>query len=112
MCEVRCHLSSWFERDGGLPDLAPAKKKSSRLLEVTQVFRRREWPWSQLPQNQRLAVVTALEGKKTVMYDVYLEVTYRGGRPLVAYLYPPRKKKEKSDHRLKIEPGMVLDINK
>jgi uncharacterized protein YuzE len=46
------------------------------------------------------------------MTDVYLEVTYRGGRPWVAYLYLARKKKEKSDHCREVEPDMVLDINK
>jgi uncharacterized protein YuzE len=46
------------------------------------------------------------------MSDVYLEVTYRDGRPWVAYLYFPRKKKEKSDHCREVEPDMVLDINK
>ncbi len=46
------------------------------------------------------------------MTDVYLEVTYRDGRPWVAYLYLPRKKKEESDHCLEVEPDMVLDINK
>jgi len=46
------------------------------------------------------------------MTDVYLEVTYRDGRPWVAYLYLPRKKKEKSDHCRKMEPDIVLDINK
>lgn len=43
--------------------------------------------------------------------DVYLEVTYRGGRPWVAYLYLPRKNGEKSDHCRKMEPDIVLDIN-
>ena len=46
------------------------------------------------------------------MTDVYLEVTYRDGRPWVAYLYLPRKKREKSDHCREVEPEMVLDINK
>jgi uncharacterized protein YuzE len=46
------------------------------------------------------------------MTDVYLEVTYRDGRPWVAYLYLPRKKEEKSDHCREVEPDMVLDINK
>ena len=46
------------------------------------------------------------------MTDIYLEVTFRDGRPWVAYLYLPRKKKEKSAHCRKVEPDMVLDINK
>lgn len=46
------------------------------------------------------------------MTDVYLEVTYRDGKPWVAYLYLPRTQKEKSDHCRRVEPDMVLDINK
>jgi len=46
------------------------------------------------------------------MTDVYLEVTYRDGRAWVAYLYLPRKNDEKSDHCRKMEPDMVLDINR
>lgn len=46
------------------------------------------------------------------MTDVYLEVTYQDGRPWAAYLYLPRKKKEKSDYCREVEPDMVLDINK
>jgi uncharacterized protein YuzE len=46
------------------------------------------------------------------MTDVYLEVTYRNGRPWVAYLYLPRKNGEKSDHCRKMDPDIVLDINR
>ena len=46
------------------------------------------------------------------MKDIYLEVTYRHGSPWVAYLYLPRKKREKSDQCREVEPEMVLDINK
>ncbi len=46
------------------------------------------------------------------MKQIYLEVTYRGGRPYVAYLYLPRKPKEKRHKCRRIEPGMILDINK
>jgi len=45
------------------------------------------------------------------MKDVYLEVTYRRGSPWAAYLYLPRKRGEKSDHCVEVEPDMVLDIN-
>ena len=45
------------------------------------------------------------------MKDIYLEVTYRHGNPWVAYLYLPRKKGEKSDRCVQVEPDMVLDIN-
>jgi uncharacterized protein YuzE len=44
--------------------------------------------------------------------SVDLTVTYLGGRPVVAYLYIPRRKREKSDHCREVEPSMVLDIDK
>ena len=46
------------------------------------------------------------------MKQVYLEVTYRGGQPYVAYLYLPRKSNEKRHSCRRVEPGMILDINK
>ncbi len=46
------------------------------------------------------------------MKQIYLEVTYRDGRPYVAYLYLPRKPKEKRHKCRRVEPGMILDINK
>ncbi len=45
------------------------------------------------------------------MKDIYLQVTYRHGSPWIAYLYLPRKKGEKSDRCVEVEPDMVLDIN-
>ena len=44
------------------------------------------------------------------MKQIYLEVTYRRGRPLAAYLYLPREKGDKSVHTAKAEPGMVIDF--
>lgn len=44
------------------------------------------------------------------MKDLYLEVTFRRGRPIAAYLYLPRRTGEKSSRTLKIEPGMVIDF--
>ncbi len=46
------------------------------------------------------------------MKQIYLEVTYRDGRPYVAYLYLPSKPEEKRHRCRRVEPGMVLDINK
>jgi uncharacterized protein YuzE len=46
------------------------------------------------------------------MKQVYLEVTYRDGRPYVAYLYLTSKPDEKRHRCRRVEPGMVLDINK
>ena len=44
------------------------------------------------------------------MKQTYLEVTYRRGRPLAAYLYLPRGKGDKSVRTAKAEPGMVIDF--
>ena len=46
------------------------------------------------------------------MKEPYLQVTYRRGRPYIAYLYLPRKKGEKSYETELVEPGMVLDFNR
>jgi uncharacterized protein YuzE len=46
------------------------------------------------------------------MSQVYLEVTYRDGRPYVAYLYLPSRPNEKRHKCRRVEPGMILDINK
>jgi len=40
----------------------------------------------------------------------YLEVTFRRGRPLAAYLYLPRAAGEKSVRTQRVEPGMVVDF--
>jgi len=46
------------------------------------------------------------------MKQSYLEVTYRRGRPLAAYLYLPREKEDKSVRTAKAEPGMVIDFER
>jgi len=45
------------------------------------------------------------------MKKPYLEVTFRHGRPLAAYLYLPRKAGDKSYRTSKKEPGMVVDFD-
>jgi hypothetical protein len=44
------------------------------------------------------------------MKQPYLEITFRHGRPMAAYLYLPRKMGEKSCRTAKIEPGMIIDF--
>jgi len=44
------------------------------------------------------------------MKAIYLEVTFRHGLPIAAYLYLPRETGEKSARTLKVEPGMVIDF--
>ena len=43
------------------------------------------------------------------MKTPYLEVTFRRGKPLAAYLYLPRRPGDKSARTEKIEQGMVVD---
>jgi uncharacterized protein YuzE len=45
------------------------------------------------------------------MKELYLEVTFRNGRPIAAYLYLPREIGEKSYRTSKAEPGMVVDFS-
>ena len=43
------------------------------------------------------------------MKEPYLEVTYRRGHPMAAYLYLPRATKDKSHRTLKADSGMIID---
>jgi uncharacterized protein YuzE len=45
------------------------------------------------------------------MKELYLEVTFRNGQPIAAYLYLPREIGEKSYRTSKAEPGMVVDFS-
>jgi hypothetical protein len=40
----------------------------------------------------------------------YLEVTYRQGRPLAAYLYLPRRATDRSARTRRVAPGLVIDL--
>ncbi len=44
------------------------------------------------------------------MKNRYLEVTFRRGRPMAAYLYLPRDPGEKSHRTSKAEPGLIVDM--
>jgi uncharacterized protein YuzE len=44
------------------------------------------------------------------MKEPYLEVTFRQGKPLAAYLYLPRETGERSFRTAKAEAGMVIDF--
>ncbi|MDA1001232.1 MAG: DUF2283 domain-containing protein [bacterium] len=46
------------------------------------------------------------------MTESYLEVTFRQGRPMAAYLYLPRRAREKSYRTSKADPGLVIDFNR
>jgi uncharacterized protein YuzE len=46
------------------------------------------------------------------MSEPYLEVTFRHGRPLAAYLYLPRRPREKSHRTRRVEPGLVIDFGR
>jgi uncharacterized protein YuzE len=43
------------------------------------------------------------------MKQPYLEVSYRHGRPMAAYLYLPRTTKDKSHTTSTADPGMIID---
>ncbi len=44
------------------------------------------------------------------MKESYLEITYRHGRPLAAYLYLPRTARDRSRRCVKLSPGLVADF--
>jgi hypothetical protein len=46
------------------------------------------------------------------MKGSYLEVTFRQGRPLAAYLYLPREGSDKSYRTARVDPGLVIDFNR
>ncbi len=46
------------------------------------------------------------------MKGSYLEVTFRHGRPLAAYLYLPRRPADKSHRTERAEPGLIIDFNR
>ncbi|MDQ2664655.1 MAG: DUF2283 domain-containing protein [Gemmatimonadota bacterium] len=45
------------------------------------------------------------------MREAYLEVTYRHGQPLAAYLYLPRDGQVKSVRTRQVDPGMIVDLD-
>ncbi|HKH47833.1 MAG TPA: DUF2283 domain-containing protein [Thermoanaerobaculia bacterium] len=44
------------------------------------------------------------------MKEPYLEITFRHGRPLAAYLYLPREGDEKSARTEQAAPGLLIDF--
>jgi uncharacterized protein YuzE len=44
------------------------------------------------------------------MNESYLEVTYRHGRPIAAYLYLPRAVRDRSIRTVKAPGGLVIDF--
>ncbi len=46
------------------------------------------------------------------MNEPYLEVTYRHGRPLGAYLYLPRRPRDRSHRATAVAPGIVVDFHR
>jgi uncharacterized protein YuzE len=44
------------------------------------------------------------------MKEPYLEVTFRHGRAMAAYLYLPRDPEEKSARTKRVEPGLIIDF--
>jgi len=46
------------------------------------------------------------------MRDIYLEVTFRKGKAIAAYLYLPRDPEEKSQRTEKVGEGILVDYGK
>jgi hypothetical protein len=46
------------------------------------------------------------------MKGSYLEVTFRHGRPLAAYLYLPRRPTDKSYRTARVQPGLIIDFHR
>lgn len=46
------------------------------------------------------------------MKESYLEITYRHGRPVAAYLYLPRGSRDKSQRTRKGPAGLVIDYTR
>ncbi len=46
------------------------------------------------------------------MNEAYLEVTFRHGQALAAYLYLPRRPGQKSYRTSQVEPGLVIDFSR
>jgi uncharacterized protein YuzE len=44
------------------------------------------------------------------MKESYLEITYRHGRPIAAYLYLPRASRDRSRRSAKAARGLVIDF--
>ena len=44
------------------------------------------------------------------MKELYLEVTFRHGRALAAYLYLPRDPDDRSARTWRVEPGLIVDF--
>jgi len=44
------------------------------------------------------------------MHGRYLEITYRQGRPLAAYLYLPRRENDKSQRVIQEGHGLLVDM--
>lgn len=44
------------------------------------------------------------------MTEPYLEVTFRHGRAIAAYLYLPRQPEDRSVRTKRIEPGLIVDF--
>lgn len=45
-----------------------------------------------------------------IMQERYLEITYRHGKPMAAYLYLPRRANDKSTRVVKEGDGLLIDL--
>lgn len=49
---------------------------------------------------------------KNEMKESYLEVTFRHGRAMAAYLYLPRRAREKSYRTTRVQGGLLVDFGR
>jgi hypothetical protein len=87
------------------PDAAPGMWVGDTSL--------RRHPWKVVvepePHARVLVVATAYPVDRRPMRQTYLEVTFRRGRALAAYLCLPRLAKDKSSRSVVASPGLVVD---
>ena len=81
-----------------------------RWVIVTQ---HRRQPWHVIvepdPTVQLLVVVTAYPVEGEEMRERYVEVTFRNGKPLAAYVYLPRRAGVRSARTVEAAPGILVD---
>ena len=57
-------------------------------------------------------LLKSMFGERNAMKEAYLEVTFRRGRALAAYYYLPRGADRKSVRTVRLESGLLADLDK
>ncbi len=61
---------------------------------------------------ERVVVIRLASRTMTDSNSSYLEVTFRHGRALAAYLFLPRHEHDRSAKSRRVEPGLVIDFSR